>query len=161
MLFRGHISTERCFFCRPVQPRRRNPFPPSRGSFRCLPTCLPLTTSQPAQGSESNHHHGPSALCCTPEEATEERGTLAILNPLCWLSFTQPVSGLFQTSSALTLLSHTRAKSLCQLQSTLFKSLPGETETEARKRCDRVCHKVAAGGDFQASGGRALGFGKC
>lgn len=36
-------------------------------------------------------------------------------------SLTQPVSGLFQTSSALTQLSHTQAKSLSQLHSTLLK----------------------------------------
>lgn len=114
--------------CRPVQSRRTHTVPSSRGSFHCLTTCLPLSSSQPAQSSETNHHHGPSALCCTPEEATDERGTAGILNPRRRLSLAQPVSSLFQTLSALTLLSHTQAKSLSQLHSTLFKSFRRETK---------------------------------
>lgn len=65
---------------KPVQSRRTNIFPPSRLSP--LPyICLPLPSSQPGQSSKTNHQHAPSALCCSPEEATDEGGRLGGLNP--------------------------------------------------------------------------------
>lgn len=36
--------------------------------------CLTLSSSQPGQSSKTNHRQAPSALCCSPEEATDERG---------------------------------------------------------------------------------------
>lgn len=94
--------------------------------------CLPLPSSQAGQSSKANRHHSPSALCCSPEEASDERGRVGVLNsshPPCRRhSLTRPVNGLFQTSSVLTQLSHAQAKSLSQLHSTLLKSFCGGTK---------------------------------